>query len=47
LAVSTSQGASALLARDAGVPHFEDCALLTSPVAADAAPSALSLKALP
>ena len=41
LAVSTSQGSSALLARDAGVPHVEDCALLTSPIAADAAPSAL------
>jgi hypothetical protein len=41
LAVSTDHGGSALPARDAGVPCYEDCGLLTSPVRADAEPMAL------
>jgi hypothetical protein len=41
LAVSTSQGGSSLPARDAGVRHFEDCSLLTSPIPSDAAASEL------
>jgi hypothetical protein len=41
LAVSNSQGGSSLPARDAGVPHFEDCSLLTSPIPRDAAASEL------
>jgi hypothetical protein len=41
LAVSTDHGGSALPARDAGVPRFEDCALLTSPIRADAEPMPL------
>jgi hypothetical protein len=41
LAVSNSQGGSSLSARDAGVPHFEDCSLLTSPIPRDAAASEL------
>jgi hypothetical protein len=36
VAVSTDQGGSALPARDAGVPHYEDCSLLVSPISADA-----------
>jgi hypothetical protein len=36
VAVSTDQGGSALPARDAGVPHYEDCSLLVSPINADA-----------
>ena len=35
LAVSNSQGGSSLPARDAGVTHFEDCSLLTSPIPRD------------
>ena len=35
LAVSNSQGGSSLPARDAGVAHFEDCSLLTSPIPRD------------
>ena len=41
LAVSTDHGGSALPARDAGVPFYEDCGLLTSPVRADAEPMPL------
>jgi hypothetical protein len=41
LAVSNSQGGSSLPARDAGVTHFEDCSLLTSPIPRDAAASEL------
>ena len=41
LAVSNSQGGSSLSARDAGVVHFEDCSLLTSPIPRDAAASEL------
>jgi hypothetical protein len=41
LAVSNSQGGSSLPARDAGVTHFEDCSLLTSPIPHDAAASEL------
>jgi hypothetical protein len=36
VAVSTDHGGSALPARDAGVPHYEDCSLLVSPIPADA-----------
>jgi hypothetical protein len=36
VAVSTDHGGSALAARDAGVPHYEDCSLLVSPISADA-----------
>jgi hypothetical protein len=36
VAVSTDHGGSALPARDAGVPHYEDCSLLVSPIKADA-----------
>jgi hypothetical protein len=36
VAVSTDHGGSALPARDAGVPHYEDCSLLVSPISADA-----------
>jgi hypothetical protein len=41
LAVSTDHGGSALPARDAGVPHYVDCALLTSPIPVGAAAAAL------
>ena len=41
LAVSTDHGGSALPPRDAGVPFYEDCGLLTSPVRADAEPMPL------
>jgi hypothetical protein len=41
LAVSNSQGGSSLPARDAGVKHFEDCSLLTSPIPRDAPASEL------
>ncbi len=37
VAVSTDHGGSALAARDAGVPYYEDCSLLVSPIKADAA----------
>ncbi|MDG4667970.1 chemotaxis protein [Mycobacterium sp. 236(2023)] len=37
VAVSTDHGGSAVPARDAGVPHYEDCSLRVSPIAADAA----------
>jgi hypothetical protein len=37
VAVSTDHGGSVLPARDAGVPHYEDCSLLVSPISADAA----------
>jgi hypothetical protein len=36
VAVSTDHGGSALPARDAGVPHYEDCSLLVSPINASA-----------
>jgi hypothetical protein len=36
LAVSTDHGGSAVPARDAGVPHYEDCSLLVSPIPAEA-----------
>jgi len=40
VAVSTDHGGSAVPARDAGVPHYEDCSLLVSPIPAEApAPS--------
>jgi hypothetical protein len=41
LAVSTDHGGSALAARDAGVPHYEDCSLLTSPIRPEAEPMPL------
>jgi hypothetical protein len=41
LAVSTDHGGSALPARDAGVPHYEDCSLLTSPIRSEAEPMPL------
>jgi hypothetical protein len=41
LAVSTDHGGSALAARDAHVPHYADCALLTSPIPAGAAAAPL------
>jgi hypothetical protein len=41
LAVSTDHGGSALPARDAGVPHYEDCSLLTSPIRPEAEPMPL------
>jgi len=41
LAASNSQGGSSLPARDAGVVHFEDCSLMTSPIPRDAEPSEL------
>jgi hypothetical protein len=36
VAVSTDHGGSVVPARDAGVPHYEDCSLLVSPIKADA-----------
>jgi hypothetical protein len=36
VAVSTDHGGSAIPARDAGVPHYEDCSLLVSPIPAEA-----------
>lgn len=41
VAVSTDHGGSAIAARDAGVPHYEDCSLLVSPIKADAPAPAL------
>jgi hypothetical protein len=41
VAVSTDHGGSAVPARDAGVPHYEDCSLLVSPIKADAPAPAL------
>ena len=41
LAVSTDHGGSSLAARDAGVPHYEDCSLLTSPIRPEAEPMPL------
>jgi hypothetical protein len=41
LAVSTDHGGSAVPARDAGVPHYEDCASLTSPIRVEADPMPL------
>lgn len=41
VAVSTDQGGSAIPARDAGVPHYEDCSLLVTPIPADAPAPAL------
>jgi hypothetical protein len=41
VAVSTDHGGSAMPARDAGVPHYEDCSLLVSPISADAPASNL------
>lgn len=41
LATSTDHGGSALPARAAGVPHYEDCSLARSPIPADANPAAL------
>lgn len=36
IAVSTDHGGSAACARDAGIRHYEDCSLLTSPIKPDA-----------
>jgi hypothetical protein len=36
VAVSTDHGGSAVSARDAGVPHYEDCSLMVSPIPAEA-----------
>jgi hypothetical protein len=41
VSVSTDHGGSAVPARDAGVPHYEDCSLLVSPIKADAAAPSL------
>jgi hypothetical protein len=41
LAVSTDHGGSAVAARDARVPQYEDCPLLTSPIRAEAEPMPL------
>ena len=41
VAVSTDHGGSAVPARDTGVPHYEDCSLLVSPIKADAPAPAL------
>jgi hypothetical protein len=41
LAVSTDHGGSALPARDAGVPHYEDCPLMLSPIRAESEPMPL------
>jgi hypothetical protein len=41
VAVSTDHGGSAIPARDAGVPHFEDCSLLVSPIKPEAPAPAL------
>ena len=42
LAVSTDHGGSAVPARDAGVPHYDDCSLMLSPpITEDATPPSL------
>lgn len=41
LAVSTDHGGSAVPARDAGIRHFEDCSLMTSPISVGAPAAAL------
>jgi hypothetical protein len=41
LAVSTDHGGSAMPARAAGVPHYEDCALVLTPIRAESEPMPL------
>jgi hypothetical protein len=41
VAVSTEHGGSAVPARDAGVPYYEDCSLIVSPISAGAPAPAL------
>jgi hypothetical protein len=41
VAVSTDHGGSVIPARDAGVPHYEDCSLLVSPIPAESPAPAL------
>jgi hypothetical protein len=41
LAVSTDHGGSAVPARDGGVPHYEDCPLVSSPIRAESEPMPL------
>jgi hypothetical protein len=46
LSVSTDHGGSARPARDAGVPNYEDCSLMLSPIKADAPPPPLDESSL-